>query len=368
MAKIMVLHPEGSLDTNVNLAGLLTIFCEQGWQVHYYGPGVPGVSPVAPHPGVTIVGVQDNHVSLIDNYDLIIGIDRDGIIFAAAIAKHFRVPCGFISYEIDFAAESGAAFKQPEIDACAGITFAVCQGLERSRQLARENHIHMGKIIDIPVAGRGLKRGPRQSHLHAALGLPVDLKIALYMGSLAPDWAMVDELITSTRDWDDSWLLVLHSRHVMPELVQAIQRRHGVNARYRFTPLSGLPWEGLELLVKSADLGVALYRPALHNVQVHDGLNLRHLGLSSGKISTYLQHGVSILVNDIGEISRAVDSEGLGLHVHTLGELPDRLRGTDRATLESWRDSCYHYFERHLDLDTRVQPLLAVIRKCTSPV
>jgi len=366
MTKIMVLHPEGSLDTNVNLAGLLTILCEQGYQVHYYGPGVPGVSPVAPHPGVTIVPVADNHVSLIDTYDLIIGIDRDGIIFAASIARHFKVPCGFISYEIDFAAESSAAFKQPEIDACAGIAFAVCQGAERSRQLARENHLDPGKIIDIPVAGRGLQRGPRQTHLHEALDLPADLKIALYMGSLAPDWAMVDELIDSTRDWDDSWMLVLHSRHVMPELVEATQRRHAGTSRFRFTPRSGLPWEGLGPLVKSADLGVALYRPAVHNVQGHDGLNLHYLGLSSGKISTYLQHGVPVVVNDIGEISAAVDGEGLGIHVHALEELAGRLRSTDRAVLESWRAGCYRYFERHLDLNSRVQPLLEVIRALTS--
>ena len=312
MTKIMVLHPEGSLDTNVNLAGLLTIFCEQGWQVHYYGPGVPGVSPVAPHPGVTIVPVADNHVSLIDTYDLIIGIDRDGIIFAASIARHFRVPCGFISYEIDFAAESGAAFKQPEIDACAGISFAVCQGVPRSAELARENHLDPAQIIDIPVAGRGVVRGPRETHLHEALGLPTDLKLALYMGSLAPEWAMVDELIASTREWDDSWMLVLHSRHAMPELVRETQRRHAGASRFRFTPRSGLPWDGLDSLLKSADLGVALYRPHLGNVQGHAGRNLRHLGLSSGKISSYLQHGVPVVVNDIGEISAAVDAERPG--------------------------------------------------------
>ena len=72
------------------------------------------------------------------------------------VARQLNIPYGFISYEIFFAAETPPAFKQPEIDACAGISFAVCQGGERSRQLAVENQI-AAKIIDIPVAGRGVQ-------------------------------------------------------------------------------------------------------------------------------------------------------------------------------------------------------------------
>jgi hypothetical protein len=362
MQKIMLVHPEGDLNVNVNLTGLLTLLCEQGYEVHYYCFRIPGIVHVAPCPGVTVVHMEGKHLGMIATYGLIIGIDRDGIILAASIARQLKIPWGFISYEIFFAAETGADFKQPEIDACAGISFAVCQGGERSRWLASENQIEAGKIIHMPVAGRGVRRGARSTFLHEALALPAEIKIALCMGNLAPAWAMVDELIDNTRQWDDSWLLVLHSRTASPALVERLRQRHGTPSRYRFTPESGLPLEGLQTLVKSADLGIGLYRPNFKNR--YNGLNLQYIGLSSGKIATYLQHGVPVLVNDIGEMSAAVDEHRLGIHVHALADLPARLRDTSRPVLESWRENSYGYFEQFLDLNGRVSPLLDVIRRC----
>lgn len=360
MHKIMLVHPEGDLNVNVNLTGLVTILCEQGYQVHYYCLRIAGIVHVAPHPGATVVFMEGNHLGMIDTYGLIIGIDRDGIILAASIARQLKVPCGFISYEIFFASETSAEFKQPEIDACAGIAFAVCQGGERSRWLASENRIEPGRIIDMPVAGRGVRRGARSTFLHEALALPAELKIALCMGNLGPAWALVDELIDNTRAWDESWLLVLHSRTASPALVERVQQRHGSGVRYRFTPQGGLPLEDLQALVKSADLGIGMYRPVFRNK--YNGLNLQYLGLSSGKLATYLQHGVPIAVNDIGELSAAVDEHHLGIHIHALAELPARLRTTTRAVLEPWRKNCYRYFERDLDLNARVGPLLDAIR------
>jgi hypothetical protein len=362
MHKIMVVHPEGDLNVNVNLTGLVTLLCEQGYPVHYYCLPIPGIVHVAPHPDVTVVLIEGNHLGMIDRYGLVIGIDRDGIILAASIARHLKIPCGFISYEIFFASETGAEFKQPEIEACADIAFAVCQGGERSRWLASENRIEAGKIIDMPVAGRGVQHGPRQTFLHKALALPAELKIALCMGNLGPAWAMVDELIDNTREWDDSWQLVLHSRTVSPGLIERLQQRHGSGCRYRFTPQSGLPLADLQTLVKSADLGIGLYRPNFKNR--YNGLNLQYLGLSSGKIATYLQNGVPILVNDIGEMSAAVDEHRLGIHVHKLEELPARLRDTTRAVLKPWRENCYRFFGECLDLNVRAGPLLDVIRTC----
>ena len=361
MKKIMLIHGEGNLNVNPNLTGIVGLLCENGYLVHYYCPRRPEIPQAAPHAGVRYVFVENNQLRLVDNYSLIIGVDRDGIIAAAMVAQQLRVPCGLISYEIFFADEAGDNFKQPEIAACANLQFAVCQGKERSQQLATENKIPLARIIDIPVAGRFVRRGERNDTLHTALGLPPGTKIALYVGSMVSKWAMTNELIANTECWDDNWALVLHGRYNDHNMQRFIQRHEPVKRVY-FTPQSGLPFEAMQTLVMGADLGIALYRPTFANK--YEGNNLKYLGLSSGKISTYLQHGVPIVVNDIGEMSEHVDKYELGIHIHGLDELPARLHDTDRAVLDRWRENCYQFFEKNLDLQNHIGPLLEAIRAC----
>ena len=363
MKKIMVVHNEGNLNVNPNLAGIVENLCEQGYQVHYYCRRLQGVPQTASHAGLTYVFVEKGQLRLIDKYSLVIGVDRDGIISAALVARQLGVPYGLISYEIFFSDETGAEFKLPEITACANVRFAVCQGRERSRHLASENRIPLDKLIDIPVAGRRVRRGARNNMLHATFGLSPETKIALYIGSVVSQWAMVDDLIRNAQNWDDDWALVLHNRYGDHNLLRLRQRHQGA-ARVHFTPQSGLSFKALQALVQSADLGIALYRPTFANV--YEGNNLKYLGLSSGKIATYLQHGVPVVVNDIGEMSKHIDECRLGIHIHSLDELPARLRAADRTVIDGWRENCYRFFEKELDLDNRIGPLLDAIKACLS--
>lgn len=357
----MIAHPEGNLNVNPNLTGIVDILCEHGFRVHYYCLRQKGVPQAAWREAVTYVFFGEGQLHLIDNYSLVIGVDREGLLVASKVARHLRVPFGLLSYEITFADEAGSAYKQPEIEACADIRFAICQGGERSRQLANENRIPLDKVIDIPVAGRGVRRADRNFGLHATLGLPPERKIALYIGSVVSKWAMADELIASTETWDDDWVLVLHSRYNDDDF-QRFRHGHPGTQRFRFTPQSNLSFDAMQTLVQAADLGIALYRPTYADVR--EGKNLEFLGLSSGKIATYLQHGVPVIVNDLGEMSEHVDAYQLGIHVHTLDELPARLRAAGRDTLGGWRENCYGFFERNLDLNTRIAPLLDAIRRC----
>jgi hypothetical protein len=196
--------------------------------------------------------------------------------------------------------------------------------------------------------------------LHATFGLPGEKKIALYIGSVISRWAMADELIANTLAWDDDWVLVLHNRY-NDDHFQRFRQHHPDAERFRFTPQRNLSFDALQTLIQAADIGIALYQPTFANR--YEGNNLKYLGLSSGKIATYLQHGVPVVVNDIGEMSGHVDAHHLGIHVHSLDELPARLRATDRAALEGWRENCYGFFERTLDLNARMAPLLEAVRR-----
>ena len=143
-------------------------------------------------------------------YDLVIGVDR-GIIEAAIIARVKRVPCGLISYEIFFEEEAGVEFKHPEREACKHIDFAVCQDEVRAGCLSKQNGIPLEKIINIPVAGRSIRLGAKNTYFYDSLGIEKRKEIALFTGHFA-GWTMIDYLAESARNWCGNWSMVLHSR------------------------------------------------------------------------------------------------------------------------------------------------------------
>jgi glycosyltransferase involved in cell wall biosynthesis len=365
MKTILMIHAEGNLNVNPNLLGIVEILCESGYVIHYFCQQVPGVPQTAPYPNVRFIFIENGQLRIGgEKYAMVIGVDRSGIMAAATVARHLKIPHGLISYEIFFACETGDEFKQPEIAACTDLRFAVCQGNERSRQLAIENKISPDRIIDIPVAGRGIRRGNRNQTIHAALQLAPNKRIALYIGSIVSKWSLVDELVQNTREWGEDWVLVLHGRYNDDDMLR-LRYRHQQIPRVYFTPQGALPPDQLQSLILGADIGIALYRPTFSDP--HEGNNLKYLGLSSGKIATYLQHGLPVIVNDIGEMSDYVSEYSLGIHVHSLDELPARLQATDCATLDRSRENCFEFFERHMDLESKVGSLLEAINSCCNP-
>lgn len=288
-------------------------------------------------------------------YNLIIGIDRDGIIEASYLSHLLSLPYGLISYEIFFAAESNENFKDIEIQACRDIEFAVCQDNTRSVLLATENRIPLDKIINIPVAGRGKKQGEKTQHLHLQFNIPLEKKIAYFAGSIAK-WSMIEELIQSVNDWPKDWVLVLHNRYGLNPQVNELLK--GINSESIFISQGSYPKpQDLSIMLHSVDLGIALYKPIY--TDIYDGFNLKYLGLASGKIATYLQHGIPVLTNENGLISDLIREYGAGGVIREIKEIPNLIEMID---LEESSERCYALYDQHLDLDNKIQPLLGKIR------
>jgi hypothetical protein len=360
MKKIMLVHPVGSLEINPNLIGIVEALCARGYGVDYYCARSREFRQNYQHPLFRYVFLEGNQARLADRYALIIGVDRDGVVLAARISAALRVPYGLISYEIAFSSEVGSLGKRPEIDACRGISFAVCQDRVRSQHLANENHIPLERIINIPVAAPGTRPRIRSGAMHQTLGLPADRKIMLYMGSLAQPWTMVDELVENTRSWGEKWVLVLHYSS-MPQAYSELKARHPGTDKVLMSPWASLPYAGLEDVLGCADLGVALYRPVFTDPE--DGLNMEYLGLSSGKTITYIRHALPVVVNDRGIMGDYVENRGLGLRIRTLEELPAALEKLDARTLKGWSAECHRFYSEVLDLDKHIAPLLDAIER-----
>ena len=89
--------------------------------------------------------------------------------------------------------------------------------------------------------------------------------------------------------------------------------------------------------------------------------NIKYIGMASGKTSTYLQCGLPLLINKIGELSNRVVESRLGVIADSFSDIPGILSSLTRNDLNSLRANCIDFFSRRLDLDTTIKPLLNVI-------
>ena len=117
--RLLIIHPEGNINNNPNLSGIVQILCEQGYRIDYcaFHKNIPQEPPCdgvrmrlyASNGRTEIDGfvMLDSHIlessekvksyinHTLPKYSLIIGIDR-GIIEANLISLHQQVPCGLI--------------------------------------------------------------------------------------------------------------------------------------------------------------------------------------------------------------------------------------------------------------------------------
>lgn len=381
MRRIMIIHPEGNINNNPNLSGIVQILCEEGYQVDVYSIRFERIDQSDPCPGARLIttegttfftqipqdAFQDeltfhSHLDRLPRYDLIIGVDR-GIIEASLIAGRQQVPYGLISYEILFAEEAGAGSTAFDRDASQGVAFAVCQDRERSSHLSRENGIALNSIIDIPVAGRGERPHRPSPLLREMLGIAPDKKIALYIGSVGDRWSGFDELLAGTDDWPEEWVLVLHERYsrYSEELVAKLRDKKKGNVY--LSPLLSLPFSELYRLLDAADLGVCFYVPQFQAEGTSDRNNIKYIGMSSGKTTTYLQHGLPILINEVGEMSMHVREQNFGMVTDDLRGIGRLLGQMTRARLDEMSGNAIRFFRERLDLEVTAAPLLHAVSR-----
>ncbi len=374
--KILIVHSEGNINNNPNLSGLAEILCEQGYEVDIASPRREGIIQKSPHPAARMLLVDSRvpqeiggewvllagqpmrsmaeiqaATAVLDDYDFIFGVDRT-IVEASVIAHARRIPYALISYEIFFASETSAEYKKPEILACKNISFAICQDPVRAEQLSRENHIPREKMILIPVAGRGCLPRRKSTLLHDRLGIDRSRNIVLFSGNVET-YCMIDELVQSAFTWPRIWALVLHNRYGLDKRTREYYKKYANHEMVYFSTEPVETPDQMYTLLHCADIGAALYKPVPGSKWA--GNNVRYLGLASGKIATYLQHGLPVLINENGQMSDYVRRYELG-KVHP-GGFPIQMDDV-AENLSRWSRNTQPFFRDILDLDQTSKPLL----------
>ena len=285
--------------------------------------------------------------------DLMVGINFTGVISAHQESKRNGVPFAYLSYELLFKNELTRAGqrreKQDEITASRQAGLIVIQDEWRARLLAEENGIALDRMTYLPVSPAGPCTLERTDYLRQRLPIPREKSIVLISGSFMT-WTCAEEIIASVRSWPDDLVLVVNTYYKQSSADTAIKRLRSVAETRGNIHILNSPLENdeMEQMVRSADVGLVLYKATYQASLV--GKNIEVMGLSSGKLSTYLKNGLPVVCGGNSVLPDFLRQYRFGEYVDPRDDLVAALRKvlTDRETYS--RQSA-RFFQHRLDFD-----------------
>jgi hypothetical protein len=341
--RALIIHAEGNLFNNPTLKCVADMMLAHGYEIDFRYrrseapmPEVEGLNylpfgarlwrlktilfnRIAIFP-LAVCSVLLEKLFLYRKYDLIIAVDRLGLIEAAALSMLTDTPYIFLSFEIMFAAETSDRVKHIERTASRNVALWIVQDEERAACLQVENKLDPQKRMLVPLASLDLgTKGV--ARLRDNLGIPMESRVAILMGSI-DDWTMAKEVILSALSWPAGWALIIHDRYGLTE-----QRLSGLMEQLKpalghsifISNAASDAVDDMSNILAGVDVGLAFYKPVY--IGPYFGKNLVHLGLASGKISTCLRYGVPVITNEIGLYAQKVRDFQLGAVVET----PDQI-------------------------------------------
>ncbi len=374
--RALIIHPEGNTFSNPSLKCIVDLLIEKGFTVdirHCISPSVmPDREGIRYFPYGKIyrkvksfvfdrwinrvlmyISVAWENTVHYKNNDVIIAVDRLGLIEAYILNKLTKTPYIFISFEIMFAEETSREFKGIEKTASKNIKGWVAQDSDRANALVIENGLSVSNLFTLPLASS--KNGTLQTkRLRDILGINPDKKVAIAIGSME-DWTMINEVLASVGKWPDDWCLIIHDRYGDTGNTlkkSGIDITQMINKKIFISNKSADAVDDLGAILSGVDVGLTFYKPLYTSPFV--GKNLEILGLASGKISTHLRYGIPVIMNNIGMYAAEATKHKFGLVIDHPDSLADCLAvGIPEDTSQHAID----YFSRILDFDNYKEEL-----------
>lgn len=366
--RVLIIHPEGNSYNNPSLKCIIDLLKENKvWiDIRYRNSAAPmpklqGVGLIPYGRLVTYTKILCvkflssmplvfayvllEKILIYKKYDLIIGVDREGLIEASVLSNIADTPYVFVSFEIMFESETSVRFKRIERWASKNVSLWIVQDEIRAQCLCEENLLAPARSFLLPLASQG-EGSPSAWRLRDQLGIPVEKKVAIIIGSIST-WSMTSILLDSLACWPDEWVLIIHDRYGRTSKILAdrIDSRSDLLHKKLFISDSATKMiDEMGYVLAGVAVGLAFYAP--DNASPYTGNNLRFLGLASGKISTYLRYGVPIICNQIGLFAEQARKYQFGLVVDHPDDLVNSFAQIDT---ERFKINARRYFAEKLD-------------------
>lgn len=282
-------------------------------------------------------------------YDIILGVEKGGLIWAERAARLYGAELWYYSLEIYLEdhpdREQVAAMNRRlgEIGALSRVAVTIIQDDDRWNALAGANRHVLpgltqaypqsgGRICHLPVSISGEKVTAKSTWLHQRLDIPEDKKIILYFGHMQSG-RFVDELLASANELPDPYVLVLHGPSINLD-IDAIKALLPPGKAYYSAP--DVAEQDLYKLISSAHVGAALYSQI--------DINRRLTARSSEKIARYAQCGVPFLAINNANYRRLKDEYDICELIDSPADLVAAVQRIDQRH-DVMRAACFDAFE-----------------------
>jgi hypothetical protein len=235
----------------------------------------------------------------------LLAVDPMGIIVGGRIKRFIgkKINLSYISFEIFFKNELSGYYlkmKEKEIYYSGFIDSLLIQDEKRRDLLINENSISIPPecIALVPVSPVKIEIAEKPD-IHTSLNIPVDKKLVIYSGSVGA-WCGTDAIIEAFDKgyWNNDYWLVFHTRKIIQSndayYEELMRLENDVNIPFSMHPHPFDSFEELSVFLSGFDLALALYYP--NNENPYYGKNMKEIGLSSGKFSTYMMLGIPTIV------------------------------------------------------------------------
>jgi glycosyltransferase involved in cell wall biosynthesis len=311
-----------------------------------------------------------------ERYRCLFGVDAEGLIAATWASRRLRVPVVYHSLEIELVAGElrvllqalrqrhsplpvllrrfaknrlSALLKKPlERWAHRRAAFTVALDDVRAAALLADNRVPDGEVLILPTAPLALRREPDRQYLRRKYNLPADRTVLLQIGGIS-DVARSLELVQAAGSWPATWTLILHGFAADPQYL--LRLREMADGHRVIVSTELVPYDELDDLVASADIGLALYR----------GIDLNYIHMASGKLLQYLKCGLPVIATDFPNLRRILHEHECGICVpNETGVLSAASRILENP--QRWADAARRCFRDHYDFAShfaRVQARVA---------
>lgn len=338
--KILIIHPQGNIYNNPNFYAL-TKLLNNHYDLNLLIPKIKENDGIEEFENIIIL--YDNKWNIekrknltfyeykilfnnfikeitLKEYDLIIGSDREGVIDSYFLSKIFNIPYIYISYEIFFKDEVEKGYKDIEQIAIENSSLIIIQDELRKKIFMKENSYYKKDFLLIPISSSGINKYRKSNYLYKYFDIKENKKILLYMGSIGR-WSCIDKMLELLPQFPKDWVIVIHNRY--GETENELKQFNNNYDKYNNLYISNIKintTKDMHKLIHSADLGVAFYCPTYDHKCT--GKNIENIGLSSGKINTYLQNGLPIVTNNNPLLSKLFKKYDCGYSINDISNLP----------------------------------------------
>lgn len=258
------------------------------------------------------------------DYLCLIGVEKLGLVWAAQLAEQWQIP--YLHYSLELYTSDHPfitsrrywrRLKKAERSHCQKVAAVIIQDQARAEILFRDNDLSDRPTLYLPVSLSGDLYAQQSSYLRDKFQLSADKVLILQYGQIR---RYGKALVEIAQGWPDNYLLVLHDG-LTKDLWQCESFVEELkcldNGNKVVFSLDNLPFDQVQALSASADVGLVFYTDSIKNDQL--------TGKSSEKLALYLQCGLPIIAFNYPGYGH-IASVQAGILIHHLNEVEQAIQ------------------------------------------